>query len=228
MSSKEIIDLILTAVTIITAIIALWQTQKQIRLSNKQNLFDKRLEMYSLIEDLIHLYKQHRNLLINSENPKENALLQDRLIVSCEPIFGFLTNVSYLADMVPAFHDPLIPAKQNVLLTKQEMLKKHSREVSILWEDSLGEIFSNFIYTYAEVLMKLYQQKVRLEKIQEFNETYKNQPKIQCDNAKVLKILKGNAEAIGLFQTIKKLDDTYKEIVDNKRVDELRRTLKLS
>lgn len=228
MSSKEIIDLILTAVTIITAIIALWQTQKQIRLSNKQNLFDKRLEMYSLIEDLINLYKQHRNLLTNSENPKENALLQDRLIISCEPIFGFLTNVSYLADMVPAFHDPLIPAKQNVLLTKHEMLKKHSREVSILWEDSLGEIFSNFIYTYAEVLMKLYQQKVRFERIQEFNETHKDQPKPQYDNVRARKDLKENAEETGLFKTIKKLDDIYKEIIDNKRVDELRRTLKLS
>ena len=57
MTTSDIINLCLTIVTIIIATIALWQTQKQIKLGNKQHLFDRRLENYLLFKDLLSLYR---------------------------------------------------------------------------------------------------------------------------------------------------------------------------
>lgn len=44
MTVSDIINLCLTIVTIIISMVALWQTNKQTKLSNKQQLFDRRLD----------------------------------------------------------------------------------------------------------------------------------------------------------------------------------------
>lgn len=53
MTISDIINLCLTLVTIIIATIALWQTHRQTKLSNKQQLFDRRLEQFHLIKELL-------------------------------------------------------------------------------------------------------------------------------------------------------------------------------
>ena len=43
-------EMILSVITAVTAIIAIVQTNSQIKLSNKHNLFDKRLECFNIIK----------------------------------------------------------------------------------------------------------------------------------------------------------------------------------
>ncbi|MFR3174958.1 MAG: hypothetical protein ACLTNS_01715 [Acutalibacteraceae bacterium] len=217
-------EIILSAVTVLTAIIALWQTQRQIRLSNKQHLFDKRLEKYSLIDDLITLYKKNRNQLIDTEDSTKNDRTKECIIMACDYYFELLANVSYLADMIFAIRVPLDPTNQNVLLSKLEMLKKSAREISVLWKDDLGEEFSKFIYTYADLLFKLYQQKIRLVKAKD-HESYSY---LQYNSDKAQEDIKNFAEKNSLFETIKALDDIYKKIITEKRLAKLMKTLKLS
>ena len=57
-------DNIFSIMTAIIAIIALWQTHKQIKLSNKQYLFESRVKKYTLANGLIQLYEDNKSLLI--------------------------------------------------------------------------------------------------------------------------------------------------------------------
>ena len=51
--AKFIVEIMLTIAAVVISIIALVQTKKQITLSNKQHLFDRRLEKYTIIEDIL-------------------------------------------------------------------------------------------------------------------------------------------------------------------------------
>ena len=56
-------NFLFSTITGLAAIIALVLTFIQIRLSNKQSLFQKRLDCYLKIDSLINLYKTNRKLL---------------------------------------------------------------------------------------------------------------------------------------------------------------------
>ena len=52
---------IFSIITAIIAIIALWQTHKQITISNKHHLFDKRVDTFTTVNSLISLFKESKN-----------------------------------------------------------------------------------------------------------------------------------------------------------------------
>lgn len=64
---------IFVIVTSVIAILALFQTKKQIKLSNKQNLFDRRLNNYSIVTGLIKLYGENEHLIVKKH--KQNEVL---------------------------------------------------------------------------------------------------------------------------------------------------------
>lgn len=54
----DIISTIVSIVAIVLSFLAIWQTKKQIELSNKQQLFEKRLRAYLEIEKMLITYKK--------------------------------------------------------------------------------------------------------------------------------------------------------------------------
>lgn len=56
-------EIILSFVTAITAIVALVQTQRQMSISNKQSLFEKRIEAYLVAKGLLQLFKENQRSL---------------------------------------------------------------------------------------------------------------------------------------------------------------------
>lgn len=211
-----VINVLLSIVSLTIALAAIFQTKKQIALSNKQLLFDRRLEKYIIIKDLLLLFANNRERIVDK---KDLARYLDFKFV-------LLTNVSYLSDMIFAIKEPLNSDKQNIFLTKCEMLEKYAVEISLLWDNDIGQIFSEFVKTYKEMLNKLYLQQVYINGLKKDREeqNYIGNSPIDLDTYKK-KTLK-NAKDIKLFETIQNLDDIYRRIInenlEQKLIDDLK------
>lgn len=57
---KFIGENIFSILTAIIAIVAIWQTHRQIKINNKQFLFENRVRKYTLASSLIQLYKENQ------------------------------------------------------------------------------------------------------------------------------------------------------------------------
>lgn len=210
-----VINVLLSIVSLTIALVAIFQTKKQIALSNKQLLFDRRLEKYIIIKDLSLLFANNRERIVDKKDLARCLDFQ----------FSLLTNVSYLSDMIFAIKEPLNSDKQNVFLTKCEMLEKYAVEISLLWDNDIGQIFSEFVKTYKELLNKLYQQQTRIDGLKKHNEE-QNDIKYLIDLDSYEKITLENAKEIKLFETIQNLDDIYRRIInenlEQKLIDDLK------
>ena len=112
-------------ITAFIAIIALLQTHKQIKISNKQFLFDKRLSKYLLTRGLLELYKDNENLLDYTNNPDNEPIIVDFQ-------FTNLTNNNYLKDITCIIKEPKNNDFKNNFLIKIEELKKLSNETQFI------------------------------------------------------------------------------------------------
>lgn len=207
----------LSIITAITAIAAIFISVKQIRLNNKQHLFDKRLEKYTVIRDLLSLYSKNKTHIIDN----------DSITTSLNLEFSWLTNVSYLCDMIYVINHPLDTEKQNTFITKCEMLEKYSVEISILWNNKAGKTFAEFVLTYKELLQKMYQQRVCVNTYEDYNENQNGVIELMYTYDQVKEKAKKNANDIGLFETINKLDELYNIIVDNNYEQKILKSLKI-
>ena len=88
-------------ITALTAIIALFQTWKQIKVSNKQNLFEKRINVLIKVTGLMKLYEENRNLMIDDNEKDDSAVLM------VDFNFENLTNNTYLEDIAICIHKSL-------------------------------------------------------------------------------------------------------------------------
>jgi len=212
-----VLNILLSVVSLTIALIATFQTQKQIRLSNKQHLFDRRLEKYMIIKDLLMLFSKNRRHIVDEKGIAQSLDLQ----------FNWLINVSYLSDMIFAIKEPLNSKKQKILLSKCEMLEKYALEISILWNDKIGDIFSLFVRTYKEMLFNMYQQKVCIDNINRFNKEQNGVIELMVDLDTFKEDTVKNADEIGLFETIKELDNIYNKVIEENLEQKLIDSLKL-
>ncbi len=153
-----ICDNLLPIITVIATLIALWQTHKQIKISNKQYLFDKRLSKYLLAKGLLELYNDNESLLDYTDDPDDEAIIVDYQFIN-------LTNNNYLKDVTCIINEPKNNEFKNNFLVKIEELKQLSNEVRFLFPNKSGLLLSNFIMKYQDTLMELYKYQIVLDLI---------------------------------------------------------------
>lgn len=163
MSVESMINLILAVVTGITAIIALLLTLRQIKLSNKQYLFERRLDKYLLIKDLLTLYKSSVSIL-EKETFFENV----------DFAFNSLVNCARLEDIYWVIEDPKDSDARKKFLTKCEGLERSALEIILLWKGESGELISTFVKQYSDLLRALLRQQVAIKLLE------KREKKPQC------------------------------------------------
>ena len=213
---QYIYDNLLPIITIIATLIALWQTHKQIKISNKQYLFDKRLSKYLLAKGLLELYKDNESLIDYTDDSDNEAIIVDYQFIN-------LTNNNYLKDVTCIINEPKNNEFKNNFLVKIEELKQLSNEVRFLFPNKSGLLLSNFIIKYQDTLMELYKYQVLLDLMKNRKTPKKNEP-TYVELQKEYGELKHRHR---LYDTIGDLKKSYHEIVSTKAVNKIEKSIKL-
>lgn len=213
---QYIYDNLLPIITIIATLIALWQTHKQIKISNKQYLFDKRLSKYLLAKGLLELYKDNESLLDYTDDSDDEAIIVDYQFIN-------LTNNNYLKDVTCIINDPKNNEFKNNFLVKIEELKKLSNEVRFLFQNKNGLLLSNFIMKYQNVLMELYKYQIVSDLMKNDEIPRKNKPtynELQNEYGEL-------KHRHRLYDAIDDLKKSYHEVVSKKVINKIEKSIKL-
>ena len=209
-------DNIFSIITAIVAIIALWQTHKQIKLSNKQYLFENRIKKFTLANGLIQLYKENKSLLDYSKEKEDEAIIVDFQ-------FESLTNIGYLKDITGIIHDPKNNEEKTKFLLKLEELKQLANEIKFLFNRRQGILLNNFIYNYQNVLLELYKYQI-VQNLMKENSVPSIEPKTFVDLQKDYGEINHRTR---LFGAIKQLEISYEELLNKNAIAKIEKEIKL-
>lgn len=202
--------------TAVIAIIALFQTHVQIKISNKQFLFDKRLDKYLLAKGLLELYKDNKKLLDYNSCPDDKAIIVDYQFIN-------LTNNNYLKDVTRIINEPKNNDFKNAFLVKIEELKKLSTEIKFLFPNKSGQLLGNFIMKYQNILMELYKYQIISDLINDDKIPRKNKLSY-IDLQKEYGELKHRYRLYGAINDLKK---SYYEVLEKKAINKIEKSIKL-
>ena len=208
-------EFILSVCTVFISCVALFQTNRQIKLSNKQHLFDRRLKCYMIIAGMISLYKEHRTLL---ERKRED---EPQFAIDLE--FVWLTNNSYLEALAEAIELPLKQPHHKNFLRKIEELRTLATEIKLIFSGKEANLCSNFVSRYERTLLKIYQYQIILNHIRRANEkrpmTPEERSRLFPDEPE---------ERAELYQALEQLKSAYQAILDRKADEKLVKQLALN
>ena len=191
----------LAIVTAGTAIVAIWQTRKQIALSNKQHLLDRRIDSYILASSFVENYKDAKSKidLENIEGTLDNFLHS----------ILFRTEILDMRMFdIPDDYDSYL----NDLNGKLVSMRRSATEIPIIFKNAEAELVSLFIeslsYSLLSSITYMTYLKVPAEKIKETNVDI-NQ-------------LKND-----LVYNFNKLEKLYDTIIEAKAMENLAKQIKL-
>lgn len=171
MTTENIINIITSIITCLAtitssvlAVVAIFQTKKQIELSNKQNLFKDRVTGYLILKGLINLYNENRNQI--EEEKKEE------IYFNCEFLFYEMINNSYLEPMGEVMKSPLHNPEQKEFLKLLEDLRNNAEKMEFIFEGEVAIKIKEFMLAYAELLMELYKYRILIDKMSEYAKSY--------------------------------------------------------
>lgn len=171
MTTENIINIITSIITCLAtitssalAVVAIFQTKKQIELSNKQNLFKDRVTGYLILKGLINLYNENRKQI--EEEKKEE------IYSNCESLFYGMINNSYLEPMGEVMKSPLHNPEQKEFLKLLEDLRNNAEKMEFIFEGEVAIKIKEFMLAYAELLMELYKYRILIDKMSEYAKSY--------------------------------------------------------
>lgn len=151
-----------SVVTAAVAIIALIMNMQQIKLSNKQHLFEKRVEYYLIAKGLIQLYRINQSLL---EKEEDSDLAVDFK-------FEQMTNNTYLEKITKVIYEPLKQPAQKEFLVKLETLKDVAVKIKLLFTGKPAILLEDFVSSYQDLLFEMYIYQKIINKMKELNEQF--------------------------------------------------------
>ncbi len=152
----------LSVITVAVALMALWQTHKQIKLSNKQQLFDRRLNAFTIADGLYELCLENKIVFVDFAHGEPNF--------ANDLNFVWITNNTYMEQQADSIKHPLEAPYHADFLRKREELRNLAKEILFIFKGKEAKAYSDFVSAYEEVLFKMYQYEIVLNQMRKLNE----------------------------------------------------------
>ena len=149
-------------ISAIVAIIALFISCYQARLSNKQSLFNRRLSIWITVDKLMSVYAKNAKNLEHNDEPQ---LAIDRLFV-------WLTNTTYLQSISASINHVLDADPQLNLHLKLDEMRTLAMEARFCFKGKSGDAIGEFIEAYQSLLFSMYQYQILLNKMSQSAKEY--------------------------------------------------------
>lgn len=199
--------------TALSAVLALVLSIHQIRLSNKQHLFDRRLKAYMLANGLISLCKDNYIWL---SAKRENTLQFVNAYV-----FIWLTNNAYMESQADAIEHPLEQPFHTEFLRKREELRNAAMEIELIFKGEVALKYSDFLRTYEATLAVMYQYQIIIDKMRKENEKH------PMNIEELEKMFSEKKYRDNLYDTLEKLRKVYDAVAQDQVEKQMKKQLKL-
>lgn len=202
-----------TVMTSVAAVVAIGVSVHQIRLSNKQQLFERRLKAYMMANSIISLCKE--NYVFLSEKRKAEPQFANDLV------FVWLTNNTYMEGQAEAIEHPLEQPFHKELLKKREELRNMAMEFEFIFKGNVASLYGNFLRDYENALAVMYQYEIIIRKMKEENEKYHHTSEV------LSKMFSEEEYRDRLYDALGKLKVSYDTVSQEKNDKQLRKQLAL-
>lgn len=149
-------------ISAIVAIIALLISCYQARLSNKQSLFNRRLNIWITVDKLMSVYAKNAKNLEHDDEPQMTIDLP----------FALLTNTTYLQSISASINKVLDADLQLKLHLKLDEMRSLAMESRFCFKGKSGEAIGEFIEDYQSLLFSMYQYQILLNKMSQSAKEY--------------------------------------------------------
>lgn len=146
-------EIALSFFAVVISVIALFQTKKQTTISNKHQLFDRRLEKYKILKDLLSAYESTREALLEDNN----------IELSGDVYLTALIDIPCMRDILSVVDEPLEDKNRKKYFDKCNWLSKTSIEVKIIFKGTPAETMSEFCVGYLRLLQIIYFEYAKTE-----------------------------------------------------------------
>ena len=145
----------LALITAVIAIYALYQTSVQIRLSNKQFLFDKRLKVYMIVDGLMSLCNDNPQIF---KEYRKSCRTNDLNFI-------YMINNTYLEEQADVIKNTLSDPYHKNFLKKIEELETYATEATLIFNKKYSNTIGGFVNAYKKILFKMYQYQILTDNI---------------------------------------------------------------
>ena len=202
-----------TIMTSFAALIALYLSVRQMQLSNKQQLFDRRLKAYMLANSIISLCKENY-MWLSEKREAEPQLANDF-------VFMWFTNNTYMESQAKAIKHPLEQPFHNDFLKKREELRSMAIEFELIFKGNTALLYSNFLRDYEKTLAVMYQYQIIIKKIDEENSKHPR------SFEELSQMFSEKRYRDSLYEALDKLRESYDAIAQEKVEKKLRKQIAL-
>ncbi|MDR0300098.1 MAG: hypothetical protein LBI13_08520 [Streptococcaceae bacterium] len=174
MRLSDWIQIFIASITLGGVFAALSTSNKQIKTSNKQSLFEKRLDIFMVAEGFKQILEETKSVMeIPDKHENTNGLK-----------FREMINNTYLNELWEVIPEPLdragsspidnLEAQRNFLIKKEEILQK-SQTAELIFEEPENRVVSTFVKDYIILLDGRRRYEILLKEYYETEKQYRGQ-----------------------------------------------------